>query len=604
VTLLLSAAVLALYALWRSRLPLPSGRLLPLLLAALLTALAGFWGTAIIDWARRRAAAQAVRRRWAIRSGDPTLIGQAARWPQAIVVTLTAVAIFAVTFWVPPSWLLTSTPQIDEIYGAAALVLTFPLLILERTLAGMRASRLPEVASLRALLLLTVLTWAAAGAVQIAAGLGAPYTDRLDLLLALPLLAVSAELALRAMGRCFLPPPAPQAARAASESLLARIVAEGVSQRGFAAPVRRHFGIDFSRSWALAFIRAAIPPAAAALVLITWGLTGLVLVDLDQRAVYERFGAPAAVLQPGLHLILPYPMGQVRRTEFGTLHEIALAEVEPLISRSGSHVMTAAEDLPPPDADRLWEQAHPAELGFLIASQSAASQAGADQSFQVVSADIKLRYRIGLTDSAALDATYHVTDAPALLRGAAGQVIGGFFAQRTLDAVLGENREAMAEGLRQALQSHLDALHTGLELTALVIEAIHPPAGAAEAYHAVQAAEIMAVTSIAAERGRAVADKAKAMQYATALTTQARAAGAEIVGAATDDLTRFTADHAAALQNRPAFLLESRLAALAAGLANAPMTVIDHRIPTDDAPTLDFRPPGAASVPSNRPAME
>jgi regulator of protease activity HflC (stomatin/prohibitin superfamily) len=266
--------------------------------------------------------------------------------------------------------------------------------------------------------------------------------------------------------------------------------------------------------------------------------------------------------------------------------------------------MTAAEDLPPPDADRLWEQAHPAELGFLIASQSAASQAGADQSFQVVSADIKLRYRIGLTDSAALDATYHVTDAPALLRGAAGQVIGGFFAQRTLDAVLGENREAMAEGLRQALQSHLDALHTGLELTALVIEAIHPPAGAAEAYHAVQAAEIMAVTSIAAERGRAVADKAKAMQYATALTTQARAAGAEIVGAATDDLTRFTADHAAALQNRPAFLLESRLAALAAGLANAPMTVIDHRIPTDDAPTLDFRPPGAASVPSNRPAME
>jgi regulator of protease activity HflC (stomatin/prohibitin superfamily) len=35
-------------------------------------------------------------------------------------------------------------------------------------------------------------------------------------------------------------------------------------------------------------------------------------VPLDQRAVYERFGAPVRVLHPGLHLILPWPLGRLR----------------------------------------------------------------------------------------------------------------------------------------------------------------------------------------------------------------------------------------------------------------------------------------------------
>ncbi len=576
---------LGLAGLGRSHLPVPAGRLLALLLASLLLALAGFFPASIMAWARLRATA------------SPRLIGAAARWPQAISVGLLAAASIAVGL--APVTPAATPAAVNQAYGAAVILLAFPLLILERTLAAMPAPHLPEAAALRNLVLLVVLTWPLAGALQILAALGLPYTDRLDLLLALPLAAVAAELALRAMGRCFLPPP-PATALAACDSLLARMVAEGVRTRGLVAPVRRHLGIDFSRSWALAFLRAAILPAALLLMLVTWGLTGVVLVELDQRAVYERFGAPAAVLHPGLHLILPYPMGQVRRQEFGTMHEIALGETEPMISRSGSHAGGGAEDLPPPQADRLWEQAHPAELAFLIASQAV----GAQQSFQLVSADIKLRYRIGLSDQAVLAASYHVTDAPALLRGCASQVIAGFFAQRTLDAVLGENREAMAEDLRRALQQRLDTMQTGLELTALVIEAIHPPAGAAEAYHAVQAAEILAVTSIAAERGRAVAERSRASQEANALVNRARAAGAEITGAATDDLTRFTADHAASLLNRPAFLLESRLAALSAGLTNAPMTLIDHRIDADDAPTLDFRPPNSASVPSNRPAME
>jgi hypothetical protein len=274
-------------------------------------------------------------------------------------------------------------------------------------------------------------------------------------------------------------------------------------------------------------------------------------------------------------------MGQVRWVEFGTVHDIALIEAGASLPAQ----RVAAEDKPPPDADRLWEKAHPAEVMFLIAGHS-----GTSQSFQVVSADIKIRYQIGLTDEDAVHLVYHVADPAAALRGSAERRVAAFLAGRTLDQVLGENREEMAERLRTALQQDLDRIDCGIRLAAVVIEAIHPPAGAAEAYHNVQAAQILAVSSIAAEQGSAVAVRAKASQYGTDLTTQAGAAAAEQIGAARDALIRFTADHTSAIADAGSFLLERRLTAIATGLPKALLTIIDHRIPEADAPTIDLRP--------------
>jgi regulator of protease activity HflC (stomatin/prohibitin superfamily) len=244
-----------------------------------------------------------------------------------------------------------------------------------------------------------------------------------------------------------------------------------------------------------------------------------------------------------------------------------------------------AEDTPPPEADRLWEQAHPAELIFLIASGTAERQ-----NFQAVSADFKLRYRIGLTDQDALQAAYGSADPVALLRASAGRVVAAFFAGQTLDRVLGENREEIADRLGVALQRDLDRSGAGIQVAAVVIEAIHPPAGAAEAYHNVQAAEIRANTSIEAERGRAKSTQANASQYATDVVAQAQAAAAETTSTAQSDLTRFTADHAAVSANSDAFLLERRLTAIGNGLAKSALTIVDHRIPPPEAPVLDLRP--------------
>ena len=622
---LYGAGVAALAGLWLAARAFPAipqlagvrtGGVAGLALASLLLAFAGLTGTWMVAWARRRAAAAsptpraANRWRWArIRlptEGDPSLIGRMARWPQAILMTGLAPLSMACA-WTMASG-VPASPDVRFLAGGVATVLAFPLLIAERLLAATPASHLPEAPSLRALLLPPVLVIPAAGLVSIATGLGIPFAPRIDALLAAVLTLIVLELWLRALGRCFLPPPAPGAARAAVESTLARMIAEGVRTRSLNAPVRQHLGIDFSRGWALSFLRSAIPPAALLMLLLSWGLSGVVLVGLDRRAVYERFGAPVAVLHPGLHVILPWPLGQVRRVEFGVVREIAL--IGPDVARSAAGTsgrLVGAEDPAPQEADRLWEQAHPGELTFLIASGDGSRIAGGDgsriaggdgskQSFQIVSADIKVRYRIGMTDRDALFAAYRVADPSSLLRAAASRVMATFFSGRTLDTVLGENREAMAGRLRARLQRDLDRFEPGIELSAVVIEAIHPPAGAAEAYHAVRAAEIQAVTSISSEQGHAIATRARASQYATDIVNEARASGAEATGVAESDLTRFTADHAAAMAGGESFLLERRLTALAASLTGKTLTIIDHRIPVADAPVLDLRPLSPATA--------
>lgn len=576
-------------------------RLIPIALGSLTIGLAGLAGAAILTSARLRAhdpvpAPRRSTRRFRLPRraiGDPALIGRAARWPQALLVAPLALAAIALAGLQPAGPAPGGTNDIG--LGAILILLTFPLLLAERLFAAMPASRLPEAQAVRRLLLVPVLAWPAAGLIRIAAGLGLHAAPVIEAVLAIIVSLLAAELALRAFARAFLPAPAAAVARAAIDPLLVRLLADGIGARSFAAPVRAHLGIDFSRSWALLFFRQAALPIVSLLALVTWGISGVVLIGIDSRAIYERFGAPVRVLGPGLHAILPWPMGQTRRLEYGIVHEISpgLADAPASIA--------AAEGPAPPDADRLWEQAHPAEQTLLVASPAAGSD-GTRQSFQVVSADVRLRYRVGMTDAAAIEAAYATAEPETLMRAIAGRVIAGFAAGRTLDQLLGENRERLGELLRVAVQSRLDADRTGLEVSAVVIEAIHPPAGAAEAYHAVQAAGILAAASVSAERGRAAATLAHASQYAASLVAQSQAAGVEATARATADTSSFVADRESAAAHPLSFPLERRLSALGTSLAKSVLTVIDRRIANAGAPTIDLRPltpVTAASTPPN-----
>jgi regulator of protease activity HflC (stomatin/prohibitin superfamily) len=477
--------------------------------------------------------------------------------------------------------------------AAATIVFAFPLLVCRRIVADVPPARLPEAPRLERLLAVPIAFLLALAALDIAGGLGLGSLPWLRLVLGIGLAALIGELAIRPQALWFLPPPDPREAIAAIDSLLARLLdpqARSIATLGEALTER--FGLDFSRSWALAYVRGALAPFALGMMLIVWMMSGVTAINFDERGSYERLGAPTAILKPGLHLLLPWPLGIVRRVEYGVVHSVSIGYGAPENAPAGTPPSAAvaeasvrAEDIPPAGLGRLWDAALPSDVTYLIASRSREAQ-----SFETISAGLRVSYRIGLDDESARRALYRTSDAETLVRMTLRRLLAHFLATQTLSDVLVEDRASIANGLQQKLQAALDGFDSGIEIVAVVVEALQPPSGAAAAYHNVQAAEILAKTQVATERGRAQSTASIAQRDAKEMTDKAEADGAELLGEARTQRLQFTADEVAYRVGGPAFLFERYLGNLRTTLKDSGLEIIDHRLAGPDGATFDLRP--------------
>ena len=558
-------------------------------LAALLLSLTGLLATLTLTLSRFRSSVALEQGRVAAGTGWQNVLGHpgvAARLGQAFIVPVGAVLIYLALQFLWPYEAVPDNATSANILAAFVFALTFVSLVCERVMVEFPAPQLPEAPALRRLLLLTTLLLGAAACIELGRGAMLGWLRGPQWIVALLPMLVVLELAIRALARLFLPAPAAATARAITDSILASVVTGG--PRAPATLLRTHLGLDFTRSWALAFLSAAILPAVLGTALFCWGLTGVKLIELGQRGIYERFGAPVAVLGPGLHVLLPWPLGRLRPVEFGTIHSVAIGVDDQAAAATPEQV--GAEDVPPASLNRLWESAHAGQANYLVPSAGMGQQG-----FQSVSTEISVLYRVGLTDAAALQSVYEVADPESLIREAGSRIVLRYFNSRTLVAVLGERRNDVAASLRDALTADLDSHHAGIEIVSVLIEEIHPPPGAAAAYHAVQAAEINASASISDERGRAKRVAGVAQQEAHQLTTAANAIAVERVDAANADAYRFDAERRAHAEGGQSFLFERSLSRIQAALGQKPLTILDHRLSSAPGPIIDLRtPPGSS----------
>jgi regulator of protease activity HflC (stomatin/prohibitin superfamily) len=478
----------------------------------------------------------------------------------------------------------------DQIAAGALILAAFPFLVIERHLATVPDRAFPELAALRRLCRIPLFGCLALGLAEGLRWLGlswwAPVEHGVDIVVGL----VALELLLRSAVYFFLPLPAAETRRSPADSFVAGLIRlQKPSFQGIAETVRQQFGIDLARSWALDFLRRAAFPVMGAMVLVGWLLSGVTALGLDERAVYESFGRPQAVFHPGLHLHLPWPFGILKPVELGIVHEIPiLFETEDASSEDSSDQTALGDPIegaPPDAANRLWDASHPSEASYLVASL-----ANGRQSFEVVNIDLRIAYRIGLSDSAAEQAIYDVDAPEAMIRSTAGQMLARYFARYTIPDVLGQNREKFIGEFQHELQSRLTDLATGIDIMAVVVEAIHPPPDAAVSYQGVQASAIRSVVQVSAAKATAVRNLKEAQRTSVSALNEASAAAAERVEEAKADFTLFDGDRKAYLAGGAAFLFERRLDRLDQSLANVPLIIVDHRIPPAEAPTLDLRP--------------
>jgi regulator of protease activity HflC (stomatin/prohibitin superfamily) len=516
--------------------------------------------------------------------------GPAARQGQALIVPVGTFLIWTDVRMLWPVAHHLEAAGAGNIAAAFTLGIAFMSLVAERIVNAFPTPQLPEAPALHRLLLLVTLTLAAGAGLQLTESAGLDWAVWLQAAVACVPALVATELTLRALARLFLPTPQADQARAATDSLLAGLVTGGPRAPG--TLLRTHFGLDFARSWALSFLGKAALPALALTALLCWALSGLKLIDLEHRGIYERFGAPVAVLGPGLHLLLPWPLGKLRTVEDGVIHSVPIGVFDQ--GRGGADSAAAplpvgAEATPPLSMNRLWETVHPDQAQYLVPSRGSG-----EQGFQSVDTEIFVLYRVGLADRAALESLYAVADPEALVRDVANRVVLRYFNTRALEAVLGASRQNVASQLRAQIAADIRAYGAGLDIVSVLIEEIHPPVGAAAAYHAVQAAEINANASISDEIGRARRVAGVAQQERHQLVTAATAQAIETRAVASAAAYRFAADRRAYAEGGRAFLLERDLSDLESAVGGRPLTLLDDRLQPSEGPLIDMRPVAAS----------
>ncbi|MBD9613282.1 protease modulator HflK [Pseudomonas sp. PDM02] len=469
-----------------------------------------------------------------------------------------------------------------SVAAALSLLLAFGLLVLERQLAQENVAQWPEAGSLAQLTRVAIICLVLSALCLLLGSEASVWPVRLAVLIGLLPGLVAVELLLRAVLSLF----SPQREQLEPALLARSFVADMLRwppQPLLALQHELHnrFGIDLRQIWAFTYMRRAFVPVLAVVALVGWSLTGIHEISLQGRGIYERFGKPVEVFGPGLHAGLPWPLGRVLSVENGVVHELATSVGE----ATAPIVAEPAEGPAPATANRLWDASHVNDKSQVIASSRADKQ-----SFQIVNMDVRFVYRIGLTDQAALAATYNSANVPTLIRSTASRILVHDFASRTLDGLLGEDRVGLAEEIGRAVQADLEKLDSGVEILATVVEAIHPPAGAANAYHGVQAAQIAAQALISRERGAAAEATNQAQLQASIARDQATASAREINAAAQAADLKFSAEQKAYASAGQAFVLEQYFSQLSQGLTNARLLVLDHRLGgSGNAPTIDLR---------------
>ncbi|MDF4004123.1 SPFH domain-containing protein [Luteibacter sp. PPL552] len=488
-----------------------------------------------------------------------------------------------------PGWMDVPPPTWAAI---ALLTATIPLVFAQRLAAAH-----PPVhgAGIEVLVRVPLVTALVGGAASLFAAQGYLWANAALYAIGAILVLAAAESLLRAIAQCFLPLGPFAGRKNPALPWLPSLLRLGWPRPGRAARwLRDAYHIDLTRSWVLAFMARAALPVLLFVAGLAWLSTAVTVLGVSERAVIERLGVPVDVVGPGIHAHWPWPVGRARRVERGVVHQLPivfsarpggrlLAELASAGAADAEAAM-GAEAIPAATADRLWDGTHPGEASYLIASRS-----GDRDGFQIVNVDLRVVFRTADDAEGAMASVYGADDPASLIRATAGRLLVSHFSSSTLDQLLGENRAQFVGRFRDDLQARIGAMHAGIAVIDVIVEAIHPPSASAAAYHNVQAAGIRSDAMRFQSLARAYALRGSAAEDEARTVNQARAAASEKLGAAQATLATFQASTTSQRAGPDVFVFESWLTHVGAALNRAHLTIIDHRLDGEKA-TLDLRP--------------
>ena len=274
-------------------------------------------------------------------------------------------------------------------------------------------------------------------------------------------------------------------------------------------------GITFRSLWSLKYIKSILPYAVLLTALFFWLATGIVQVNPYEQGARYRFGRldPDDILEPGIHLTLPWPLDKTEVYDTGHIRELTIGYNSDRQS------------------DNLWTEEHGSNEYRLLLGEGN----------ELVSINMRLEYAID-------DLWQYITASSnpvSLLSAEAYEMITDRTIKADLDTLLSVDRTQLGHEFRDTLNAALDEAQIGLSVVRVVIESIHPPVEVAAIYQNVVSAELKAEALIWEAEAKAAVAVAKAE---AAYDTAVKAAEADYhtrVAAAQAEVTEFMAAVAA-----------------------------------------------------------
>ncbi len=280
------------------------------------------------------------------------------------------------------------------------------------------------------------------------------------------------------------------------------------------------FGFKVSETWFYKYLERKLALIIAIQVVVLFLSSSFVVIQANEEAVKERFGAQTAkLLAPGFHLKWPWPIDKVYRYKTGEIQEFILGVLE-------------QNDEAEPEV-LLWttQHNHGSSNDMIVASSDGLLDSGSSVPVNLLTVSIPVQYRINnLTN------WVKTGNAVSMLRKLSMRAVTRYLIGVDIKELMGPGRTKAQEELKKAIQGEADDRELGGEIVFVGLQDIHPPVGqneqskatggVAESYEKVNVARLHSETN-----------RLGALQYKAGKVPMARGLAAELVANARSEST-------------------------------------------------------------------
>ncbi len=319
----------------------------------------------------------------------------------------------------------------------------------------------------------------------------------LQVILPILMILLGVEVFLNFLLDLYRPKKAQEAARAAIQSrVLSLLAAPDRIAESIGEAINYQLGTDVTGNWFYRLLSRSLVPLILIGLASAWLMTSLAVVQPHQRGVKLRFGEVVNDdIGPGLHLKWMWPIERIH-VPVDIDRDAQGRETRRVYTATGVRTLDLGSSPPKGTEAILWTNEHANEEGFQIVLASAPGEGSGGQDLALVAVEVPVNYVVD--DVLLFEELAPPEHREEVLRAVGQRAVVRYLAGRTMEEVLGSNRNAIAEELRRDIEAAFAKMNpgpdgqprgAGVRVLYVGMQGAHPPKDVAPNFESVVQAE-------------------------------------------------------------------------------------------------------------------